>query len=47
MPEAIAFESVDAAAPFVTDADQARRFEDVEVAGGCRPAVGEALREIA
>jgi len=47
VPEAITFESVNAAPPFVPDANQARRFEDVEVTGGCRPAVGEALREIA
>ena len=47
LPEAIALEAIDVAASFTSDAHQTRSFEDVEVAGGRRPAVREALREIA
>jgi hypothetical protein len=47
VPKAIALESVDTATPLMADAHQARCFEDVEVAGGGWPAMGEALREIA
>ena len=47
LPEVVPVQAVPAVASFQADADHPRCFEDVEVPRGSRPAVGEALGEIA